>query len=314
MIALAAMLAHGSPEPTTLVAPEEPSGTEDLREELRALREALDAERAERRAILEELRRNRPRPARRAVDSQAQLAQVALVAEDQEVDDVVAFGDDVVVRGIVLGDATSFGGDVTIASTGVVHGDAVSFGGRVRVEPGGSVHGDRVGLDAVEATFDSTDADDVGWLGWLYHRTLLLLTLLGAGVLVVGLFPRQVTVVADRVAHAPVGQSVLGAAFTTILTVSCVLFVLLTLGLGAPVSAVGLAVLGAAWLLGFVAVCQVIGDRLPLEDPHGRWAALLAGALLFTFSSSMGLGGTLLAFMVSMLGIGATVSARFGTR
>lgn len=312
MLSVLAMLAHGTP-PAPLAPPvvqrdESVGSSTELREELRALRQALDEERTLREAMLEELRASRPRP--RSTSSRTRMGAPAVVEAGQEVEELVAFGDDVLVHGTVRGNATSFGGNVQIGSTGVVLGDAVSFGGRVHVAPGGEVHGDRVGLASMDG-FEEVEEGD-GWVTWLYHRTLLALTLLGAGVLVVGLFPDRVGTISRQVARTPVSSGFVGAAFASLTVVFSVLFMLLTLGLGTPVSAVGIALLGAAWLVGFVAVCQVVGDRLPMAAPNGRWVALVAGALLFAFGGSLGLGGTLLAFMVSMLGIGAAVSSRFG--
>ena len=92
------------------------------------------------------------------------------------------------------------------------------------------------------------------------------------------------------------------------------LFVLLTLGLGTPVSALLMAGLGAAWLFGFVGLCQVVGDRLPFADkPQGRWLTFLVGTMLLTFLGSLPWVGWLVVFTASMVGIGAAITSRFGS-
>lgn len=313
MVFAASLVVHATPpEPdiSPVVQQAPPGG--DLREEVRALREELAAERRQQRLILEELRRNRPAPAPRVTETQ--MGSPAIVEAGEVVDEVVAFGNDVLVHGRVLGSATAFGGNVHIHPGGEVRGDAVSFGGQVLVEPGAHVSGDRVSLSGMDDAFlHESEPEEEGWLSGLYHRTMLLLSLLGAGILVVGLFPKRVGGVSREVSTNPVGAGFVGAAFSTLLLVLSVLFMLLTLGLGTPVSAVGVGVLGAAWLLGFVSVCQVIGDRLPMEQPNGRWAALLGGSFLFAFAGVIGFPGVLLAFLVSMVGVGAAVTSRFGT-
>lgn len=303
------------PEPDVGMVVEESAPSGDLREELRALREELEAERRQRREMLDELRRSRaPREAPRPARSTTRMGEPAVVARGEEVDDVVAFASDVLVDGVVRGSATAFGGDVIIRPSGVVHGDAVSFGGRVVVEDGASLHGDRVALESAGPNFVTSDDDaPESWPHWLYRRTMLLLSLAGAGVLVVGLFPSRVQGVAGQIGRHPVSSAFLGAAFSSLIVVFCALFALLTLGLGAPVSAVGLGLLGAAWLLGFVSVCQVIGDNLPLDPPNGRWAALLTCSFLFAFSDAFGFGGTLLTLFLSLAGIGAALFSRFGS-
>jgi hypothetical protein len=68
-----------------------------------------------------------------------------------------------------------------------------------------------------------------------------------------------------------------------------------------------------AWLLGFVGLCQAVGDRLPVQErPHGRWIALLVGVLLMTFLGSLPWVGWVVVGGASLLGIGAALSTRFG--
>ena len=261
------------------------------------------------------------------------------VPEGREVDEVVSFGDDVHVAGHVLGDAISFGGDVRIGETGRVDGDAVSFGGVVDVETGGRVTGNRVAMDmplgmppvapegarpesnAVGHLALATDGNEI--LRSLYRRLVWTLSVAGAGVLVVGLFPSRVTRVAQDLEARPVRAAIVGTLASLFLAVFSVLFVVVTLGLGFPVSMLLMGVLGVAWLLGFVGLCQAVGDRLPGLDRRsgfsastanssGRWVALLVGVLLLTFLSSLPWIGWMVIALASTLGIGAALSTRFG--
>lgn len=317
MLALAVGIAVAAPADRT--PPEAPpDATEALRDDVRALRDELERERIERRRLLEELA-----SARRQVGPHITADDGALVSyasgprshvrAGEEVEDVVAFGASIRVDGTVRGDATAFGGDVTIGPTGVVQGDAVSLGGRVILEDGARLRGDRVGLDTTTGFVDDRPPPPESWGHYLYRRTLFLLSLAGAGVLMVGLFPTRVASVADRIAESPISSGFLGAAFSSLTLVIGGLFALLTLGLGAPLSLVAFGVLAASWLLGFVAVCQAIGDRLPFEAPNGRWAALFTLSFVFAFSDLFGLGGTLFTLGVSLSAIGATLHARFGS-
>jgi hypothetical protein len=73
------------------------------------------------------------------------------------------------------------------------------------------------------------------------------------------------------------------------------------------------AVLGLAWLMGFVGLCQAVGDRLPFEQkPHGRWLAFLVGALLLTCVGNLPVVGWLVVIAASTMGIGAALSSRLG--
>jgi len=251
----------------------------------------------------------------------------AKVLPGETVDEVVSFGEDVEVAGHVTGDAVSFGGDVLVRSTGRVDGDAVAFGGSVELEPNGVVAGDRVtmGMPSVSLGLGTDDdapptvgamspsTDGRSLLAGVYRRLVLLLSLAGAGVLVVGLFPRRIGRIANDLEEHPVRAAVVGALATGFLTVFGVLFLVLTLGLGLPITLLLFALLGLSWLLGFVALCQAVGDRLPVESrPYGRWLAFLVGVVLLTFLGSLPWVGWLVVAGASLLGVGAAISSRFG--
>jgi hypothetical protein len=296
-----------------------------LREEVAALRGALPPEPADPARI----EPPEPRSAGISAGQRVGFGEPAYVGPDERVDEVLSFGDNVQVAGQVDGDAISFGGNVRIEPTGRVEGDAVSFGGRVEVEDGGRLAGDRVtlgmpmALPAVEVEVDGDEpaaaanlrlvADSREVMRSLYRRLVWMLSVAGAGVLVVGLFPHRVNRVATDIEARPVRAAVVGALATGFLTLFAGLFAVLTLGVGSPVSLLLLGVLGLAWLLGFVGLCQVVGDRLPIHDrPHGRWIAFLVGVVLLTFLSSLPWVGWFVVAGAGVVGIGAALSTRFG--
>lgn len=285
--------------------------------ELEALRSELESQRSE----LEGLRRPRLQDTGPPLSDgeRASFGDKVVIGEDEVVQDAVAFGEDVVVRGKVRGDATSFGGNVRIKPGAVVLGDAVSFGGRVVVEEGGQVRGARVTMaqDATRSVDDASEEDEGSSFGKvltaLYHRLVLLLSFAGAGVLLVGLFPDRVGRVAVALEEQPVRSTVLGLASTVALSFGALLFAVTVLGI--PVSFVIMSLLGLAWLLGFVGLCQAVGDRLPLQEKvHGRWLAFLGGTLLVTFVSALPFIGVMVVVLTSLAGVGAAFATRFGGR
>ena len=289
---------------------------EEVRRELLQLREELV-----------ELQHH-PRQRHHELDAErVAFGQVVLVDEGETVDEVVAFGDDVHVKGVVRGDATSFGGSVIVFPTGAIHGDAVAFGGEIRVEDGGTLEGGRVSLGVpgvavsevtspAAGSVGATIANDAqGLLSSIYRRLVLLLSFAGAGVLVVGLFPTRVTRIADTLEERPFRSMFVGVMATGFLMLFSLIFGIVTFGLGLPVSFVVVAALGLAWLMGFVGLCQAVGDRLPFEQkPHGRWLAFLVGTILLTCVGSLPLVGWLVVLAASAIGVGAALSSRFGGR
>ncbi|MFH1469359.1 MAG: hypothetical protein ABIO70_33550 [Pseudomonadota bacterium] len=239
------------------------------------------------------------------------------IAPDQAVGEAVSFGGPVTVSGTVLGDAVSFGGDVIVTEEGHVHGDAVSFTGKVRVEPGGRVDGDKVALGgAVQSPRASRGlahlaAQGGAWMHNMVRRTVLLLCLAGIGVLVLGLFPEKVRNVARGIERHPIRYGLAGLLLSgTGLVVSGLLAITLV---GIPLSGFVLLLLGLAWLLGFVALGQVVGDLLPVPaGARGRAGAFLVGVCLLGALSFVPYLGKLLIFASLFPCIGAAIGTRFG--
>ncbi len=238
------------------------------------------------------------------------------VGVDEVVEEAVSFGFPVRVDGTVHGDAVSFGEDVIVSSTGVVTGDAVSFGGRVHIEPGGQVSGDRVALASDEAPTSATGlamlADKGGaWMHGMVRRTVFLLCLAGIGVLLLGLFPDKVTNTARGIERHPIRYGLAGLLLSG--TGAAVAGLLAITIIGLPISAFVLLLLGLAWLLGFVALGQLLGDLLPVPASlRGKVGAFLIGVCLLGALSFVPYLGKLLIFFSFFPCVGAAVGTRFG--
>lgn len=254
------------------------------------------------------------------------------VADGERVSEAVSMGSDVVIDGVVRGDAVSLGGSVRIGPRGRVGGDAVAIGGRVDVAQGGLVEGDRVtlavddsparlsaALPAVDDPHHATGALALAsqastLLDVLYQKMVWLLTVAGAGVVTVGLFPQRVARVAADVEERPIRSAIVGVLGPGFLTLFAGLFTLLTVGIGSPLGLLVMLGLCAAWLLGFVGFCQAIGDRLPLQHKHhGRWLVFLVGVVVVSFMSSLPWMGWLVVFGVSVIGTGSALATRLGS-
>jgi hypothetical protein len=250
-----------------------------------------------------------------------------LVAEGETTEQAVSFGGPVIVNGKVLGDAVAFGGDVEVHATGSVQGNAVSFGGHVLVEPGATISGDRVAFSGNGASdeaapvagekpaFTGSILPSLHWAGsWVrdqVRRLVVLLSLAGAGVLVMGLFPDRIRSVSSSLEHHPIRHSFAGGLLFFAATLAIVLFSLTIIGI--PVAAAVVVVLAVAWLLGFVALCQTAGDLLPWPPrAHGRLAAFLAGIAILGTIGMVPYVGKVLLVLTLFPCLGAAIATRFG--
>lgn len=331
-------LAQDSSPPEPVEAPADLAGEaarlEEERVRLEAVRQAI-AEESQ--ALAEEKEAwNRSRQSASNPEEHTAFGRAVEVPAGEDWNEAVAFGGDVHVRGHVTGDVVSFGGDVIVYDGGKVEKSAVSFGGAVRVREGGRLVGNNVALplpiDAGDL-FSTTEAPDpasdrldpenvvgtvaspVGDLwGDIQWRIVMLLAIAGAGVLTVGMFPDRVRRIARDLEVRPLRAALLGSLASGFVVVFSVLLAVLTLGLGLPVSLILLSALGIAWLLGFVGLCQAVGDRLPLDQrPYGRWLAFLVGVVPLAFLGSLPWIGWVVVGAASIIGVGGAISTRFGS-
>jgi hypothetical protein len=248
------------------------------------------------------------------------VGQPVVIAAGDQVDEATSMGGDLLVHGQVAGDVVALGGDVRVFPGGRVEGSATALGGTVLVDPGGVVLGDKVSLGGPGLTAAAIDPSRpfsalTTWLAALQRRAVQFLTLAGAGVMVVGLFPDRVNRVAATFDDVPFQSFFLGSLAAGSLLLSGALLTILTLGLGIPVTLLFYAFLAVLWLLGFVGLCQAAGDRFRfLGRPQGRWLAFLLGALAVTFVSSLPWIGLLALAGFSSAGIGAALLSRLGAR
>jgi hypothetical protein len=253
-----------------------------------------------------------------------------VIPEGTEVREAASFGGDIEVLGRVQHGVRSLGGDIIIRNGGEVRGDAESFGGDIIVEPGGALRGrantlggelvvhpgGRTGSVLVEGgdTALGAASEAASWV-WesvssFYRWLVFLLAFAGAGVLIVALFPDRVAKVAANLEERPATAGLLGLGGTLVLGLASLLFIWTIVG---PVVLLG--VLGVAWMLGFVGLCQMLGDRLPFSyKPHGRWLAFLVGSLVISLLGALPWIGTLTVILASLFGIGAALGSRFGSR
>jgi hypothetical protein len=123
-------------------------------------------------------------------------------------------------------------------------------------------------------------------------------------VLVVGLFPRRVGHVAATLDAHPIRSFFVGIVATVALGLGALMFAFTLIGL--PIAALLLAVLAWGWLLGFVGLCQAIGDRLHFQQAHhGRWIAFLFGCLGITFLGALPWVGWIALGVGTFAGLGA---------
>jgi hypothetical protein len=264
--------------------------------------------------------------------------------------DVVSFGGDVVIEKDVrvTGDVVVFGGNTDIAgqighrvmllggnlvleSTAVVQDDVNISGGSLDQKEGAVVHGTiirgqtfssgRVGIVPPVIMPAALGGGVLGGLAGLAFGILrnifYALALAALGALTVVFMPRQTQQVSETAQKSAMESMGVGC-LTSFVAVTLGILLIITL-CGIPFGILLLLALVVAWLFGWIALGRLAGEKI-LEAFKARESlrtpiiAVVVGILLLAIIGMVPIIGWLVGLFIGLLGLGAVVLTRFGTR
>jgi hypothetical protein len=254
-----------------------------------------------------------------------------VVRSGEVVESVFAMGGNATIQGEVLREAVAMGGNVVVEGGGLVHGDVTALGGSVHVHRGGVVQGETGALGG-EVRFD--DGAPTGssavvfdpeppppdsasalaeWVGETFASGARHALLFLFGLLLLGLTPTRLELVITSVVAQP-GRAALSGVLSLLGSLVLGIVLLITI-VGIP----GAVLLGLAAALavyaGLVAVALVVGRALPIAALEKNPVLQLgAGILTFFVASRVPVVGPLAVIIAGLLGLGAVVLTRAGTR
>ena len=184
-----------------------------------------------------------------------------IVEEGTEVKDAVAVGGSVTVYGKVRDSAVAVGGGVILGPDAVIGKDVVSIGGAVQQAQGAVIHGDVVelnipGVSAIVPFFIEDTSSSWFWT----FKIVSLLGFLALAVLLVALLPKPFDLITDNV-QQNVGKVILWALLGVVVLVPLA-FILAISVVGIPLIALEFFLAGIAFLVGYIAIAQLIGDKI----------------------------------------------------
>lgn len=255
---------------------------------------------------------------------------------------VIAFNGDANVAGTISGDLVLFNGNLSAAGTAEIRGDCVLLNGEFTHED--------------EVSFSCTDVESVpsfipaltnlpsqlelprrpdikvnvpstanSFFFNLADAAVRALVLGFLAFVVASMLPGNLTQIQDAVKEKPLASGSVGLltavavpSLVALLIPVSILLTLVCIGLlGFPLMAVLLLGLVAGALLGWIAVGNMLGQRLAeplkLKNRTAPVTAALGTALLTFFIGLMGFGEGVVIFLVSCIGLGATALTKFGT-
>ena len=184
-----------------------------------------------------------------------------IVEEGTEVKDAVAVGGSVTVNGKVRDSAVAVGGSVILGPDAVVGKDVVSIGGAVQQAQGSKIHGDVVELNipGVSSLIPFFLEDTSSSWFWTF-KIVSLLGFLALAVLLVALMPRPFDLITDNVLQN-LGKVILWAVLGLVVLLPLAFFLVISV-VGIPLIALEVFLAGIAFLVGYIAIAQIIGDKI----------------------------------------------------
>ena len=264
------------------------------------------------------------------------VTQDIFIAEDEEQDNVISFGGNVVIEGKVRESVVTFGGKVTIhgevgelvlgfgseitlKSSAVISGDVVCLGGTLDKEVGCLIEGDTVYFKGFE---DLTDFLGEGLTGALipmiiFFKLISVFITFLLALLITALFPRQITLASNQIRNSfwpVVGTGLLSIIVYVGLVIFATLLSLVLIGI--PIL-IALVIIGIVIkLFGRVVLFYFFGDSLIRAFGKGKtsvFGAMILGFILVSIISFIPILGGLFTFCLSIIGWGVVVRTKFGT-
>jgi len=239
--------------------------------------------------------------------------------------DLTSFGGSLTIDGVVEGNVVMFGGNVVI--DGMVNGNVILYGGNLTLRDDAQVNGDIHECGGIWTEGSSSRRHGSAFsctnsLGTLltgvsgatirFWFTLMWIIL---GMLLTSLLPEHVMLVRTTV-KSKMGRSFALGLLSVLLT-PAILAVLVGLIISIPLAILVTVGLIAAWALGTVAVGWIVGDyivRSVAPQYSTRLLQVIVGMTALTLAESLPSVGLWFAIGSGLVGLGAVLLSRFGTR
>ncbi|HXD08722.1 MAG TPA: polymer-forming cytoskeletal protein [Anaerolineales bacterium] len=247
---------------------------------------------------------------------------------------LVVFGGTVVSDGNLNGDVVVFGGQIRLDENAVVAGDVVTIGGQLDKAEGAEVKGEVVKNvspqipngsipPVVKPPKVNINFNPFWTAAGIFYRAVIIAAL---AMLVVVFLKPQMEYVSDAIVKQPIMSggvgllTVLGGPITILVVALIMIVTLILIPVAVVVILLGALILSLAWLFGMIALGNEVGERFT-QSINQSWAPVLTAGfgtfLLMLVGGAIGqipCLGWLFTFLIGLVGIGAAVLTRFGTR
>jgi len=255
-------------------------------------------------------------PAGASARDKVRIGGDVVVDEGTEVKDAVAVGGSVTVNGKVRNSAVAVGGSVILGPNAVIGNDVVSIGGAVKQAQGSKIHGDVVelnipGVSAIMPFF----FEDTSYSWFWTFKIISLLGFLALAVLLVAVLPKPFNLISNNV-QQNLGKIILWGILGLVVLIPLAIFLVISV-IGIPLIALEVFLAGIAFLVGYIAIAQLIGDKIAalMKRPalNVIWLTVM-GLLALWLIGWVPFLGSLIKAVVILLGFGGVLATLFTSR
>ncbi len=226
--------------------------------------------------------------------------------------DISSYGGRVEIAGLVDGDVTSYGGKIILDDTARIQGDVHSYGGGITKAPGAQVEGEIERNHSTE--FSLSNLPFFSPFDFTFPVVSILIWTLIAAALA-HWFPER-TLRIGEVMFSRLPRSLVVGTLSWVLGLILAVILALTI-LGIPVTLAIVLVLAVGGIVGNVAIGWLIGravlQRVARRD-HSRVMEAVVGVAILVVIESIPFFGLLFSVFIALLGVGAALLSRFGSR
>jgi len=238
-------------------------------------------------------------------------------------DSVINFGGTIIIEGEVEKTVVGFGSDIILKSTARIEGDGLSLGGTLDKDPGAIIKGDTVYFSTSDEVSKFFKEGFAGVFGFSVHPLLIIFRLITLviwfilAIILVAIFPKQISFASDQIRTSfwPIfGTGILSIIIFTGLIIFSVFLCFILIGI--PILLALVAVGIVIKIFGQVVVFCFLGDWI-FKAFGGKQAsgllAVILGLLLFGLLGFIPVIGSLLSFVLSIIGWGVVIRTKFGS-
>ena len=240
------------------------------------------------------------------------------IEEGTKVHNVLAFGGQVTVDGVVENNIIAIGGSVVLTKTAVVSGDVFTLGGIIVRGRGAEVHGDITEINADDISAAIANALSEEWEGWSWIFAVVsisvFLGVLLLTILIVLLIPKPVRLVASAVKEKTFKVTIWGIIGLVLVVPLAVLLAVSVVGI--VLIPLEMALVLCAVLFGFIAVSQLVGRQLFTilkRQDQSMMKETIWGLIILWLIGWIPYVGWMVKMCVIVIGLGGVLLTRFGT-